>query len=120
MNGEDFFLILLHFYQFLKQAISLYRYIKFDTFTPAAENGLPVTRVISRMTLQEILAKAVGADIIKNGQTVVDFEDTGSQVCIAGTFQNAVVLSDSFPVAISGYSHSPGWHKAHGRYPYWS
>lgn len=38
-------------------------YIKFDTFTPAAERGLPVTRVISRMTLQEILARAVGEDL---------------------------------------------------------
>ena len=27
-------------------------YVKFDTFTPAAVNGLPVTRVINRVTLQ--------------------------------------------------------------------
>lgn len=28
------------------------RYIKFDTFHPAVDMGLPVTRVISRITLQ--------------------------------------------------------------------
>jgi hypothetical protein len=28
------------------------RYIKFDTFHPAVSKGLPVTRVISRITLQ--------------------------------------------------------------------
>jgi zeaxanthin epoxidase len=34
-------------------------YVKFDTFHPAADRGLPVTRVISRVTLQRILADAV-------------------------------------------------------------
>lgn len=56
------------------------RYIKFDTFTPAVERGLPVTRVISRMTLQKILADAVGDEIILNGSNVVDFEDHGDKV----------------------------------------
>lgn len=56
------------------------RYIKFDTFTPAVERGLPVTRVISRMTLQQILACAVGDDIILNDSNVVDFEDDGDKV----------------------------------------
>jgi zeaxanthin epoxidase len=56
------------------------RYVKFDTFTPAAERGLPVTRVISRMTLQQILARAVGEDIIINGSNVVEFEDNGDKV----------------------------------------
>ncbi|KVI02687.1 hypothetical protein Ccrd_019024 [Cynara cardunculus var. scolymus] len=55
-------------------------YIKFDTFTPAVERGLPVTRVISRMTLQKILADAVGEDIILNGSNVVNFEDHGDKV----------------------------------------
>uniref|UniRef100_A0A804LF01 RNA helicase aquarius insertion domain-containing protein n=1 Tax=Zea mays TaxID=4577 RepID=A0A804LF01_MAIZE len=54
-------------------------YIKFDTFTPAAERGLPVTRVISRMTLQQILARAVGYDAILNGSHVVNFTDDGSK-----------------------------------------
>ncbi|KAK1438996.1 hypothetical protein QVD17_04811 [Tagetes erecta] len=57
-------------------------YIKFDTFTPAAERGLPVTRVISRMTLQRILADAVGEDIILNGSNVVSFEDHGEKVSV--------------------------------------
>ncbi|NP_001292713.1 zeaxanthin epoxidase, chloroplastic [Cucumis sativus] len=55
-------------------------YIKFDTFTPAAERGLPVTRVISRMSLQQILARAVGDDVIINDSNVVDFEDSGEKV----------------------------------------
>jgi zeaxanthin epoxidase len=37
----------------------LCRYVKFDTFHPAVSKGLPVTRVISRVTLQQILARAV-------------------------------------------------------------
>lgn len=57
-------------------------YTKFDTFTPAAERGLPVTRVISRMKLQEILARAVGDDIIFNGSNVVDYVDDGSKVSV--------------------------------------
>lgn len=57
-------------------------YIKFDTFTPAAERGLPVTRVISRMTLQQILARAVGDDVILNASNVVDFVDNGSTVTV--------------------------------------
>jgi zeaxanthin epoxidase len=56
------------------------RYVKFDTFTPAAERGLPVTRVISRMLLQQILAGAVGDDVIINGSNVVDFQDLGNKV----------------------------------------
>lgn len=58
------------------------RYVKFDTFTPAASRGLPVTRVISRMTLQQILARAVGEDVIRNESNVVDFEDSGDKVMI--------------------------------------
>ncbi|NP_001316090.1 zeaxanthin epoxidase, chloroplastic [Daucus carota subsp. sativus] len=57
-------------------------YCKFDTFTPAAERGLPVTRVVSRMTLQKILATAVGDEIICNGSNVVDFEDDGKKVTV--------------------------------------
>ncbi|EPS62910.1 zeaxanthin epoxidase, chloroplastic, partial [Genlisea aurea] len=57
-------------------------YCKFDTFTPAVERGLPVTRVISRMTLQQILARAVGAENILNESNVVDFEDDGRKVTL--------------------------------------
>ncbi|GIL83437.1 hypothetical protein Vretimale_11157 [Volvox reticuliferus] len=53
-------------------------YIKFDTFHPAVNKGLPVTRVISRVTLQQILARAVerygGPDVIQNGCCVTSFE----------------------------------------------
>lgn len=55
-------------------------YCKFDTYTPAVERGLPVTRVVSRMKLQEILARAVGPEIIRNGATVTGFEDNGQRV----------------------------------------
>lgn len=55
------------------------RYIKFDTFHPAVSKGLPVTRVISRVTLQEILADAVerlaGKKVIENSANVVGFEE---------------------------------------------
>ncbi|GAB2282616.1 hypothetical protein Dimus_017155 [Dionaea muscipula] len=57
-------------------------YIKFDTFTPAVERGLPVTRVISRMMLQQILACAVGDDAIINESNVVSFEDDGNKVTV--------------------------------------
>lgn len=57
-------------------------YIKFDTFTPAAERGLPVTRVISRMKLQQLLACAVGDDVIMNESNVVDFVDDGTKVTV--------------------------------------
>ncbi|WJX55366.1 zeaxanthin epoxidase [Trifolium repens] len=56
--------------------------LKFDTFTPAAERRIPVTRVISRMTLQEILARAVGEDVIINASSVVDFVDHGTKVTV--------------------------------------
>lgn len=53
-------------------------YVKFDTFHPAVKKGLPVTRVISRVTLQKLLAEAAaamaGEDIIQNGAHVVDYE----------------------------------------------
>jgi len=70
-------------YQFPCSSSNFYlksRYIKFDTFTPAAERGLPVTRVISRMKLQQILARAVGDDVILNGSNVIDFVDDGTKV----------------------------------------
>ncbi|CAJ2635406.1 unnamed protein product [Trifolium pratense] len=57
-------------------------YVKFDTFTPAVERGLPVTRVISRMVLQGILARAVGEDIVLNASNVVNFVDDGNKVTV--------------------------------------
>ena len=58
----------------------LRRYVKFDTFHPAVEKGLPVTRVISRVVLQQILAEAcmrvAGEGVILNDCRVVDYEET--------------------------------------------
>nr|GMD56808.1 zeaxanthin epoxidase [Ipomoea batatas] len=57
-------------------------YVKLDIFTPAAERGLPVTRVISRMALQQILACAIGEDTIMNRSNVVNFKDEGNKVTV--------------------------------------
>ena len=55
------------------------RYVKFDTFHPAVERGLPVTRVVSRTLLQAILAEATtrlgGPNIIMNGAHVVEYKE---------------------------------------------
>ncbi|KAK9843651.1 hypothetical protein WJX81_001154 [Elliptochloris bilobata] len=54
-------------------------YVKFDTFHPAVEKGLPVTRVVSRVTLQAILAEAcirvAGEGVIQNNVHIVDYEE---------------------------------------------
>lgn len=59
-------------------------YCKFDTFHPAADRGIPVTRVISRMKLQEILAhtcqRLAGKDVIVSGVQVVRYENRGDSV----------------------------------------
>ncbi|KAK9678542.1 hypothetical protein RND81_11G218200 [Saponaria officinalis] len=75
-------------------------YIKFDTFTPAVERGLPVTRVISRMTLQQILARAVGEDLIMNGSNVVDFKDDGNKVTV--TLENGKTYEGDLLVGADG------------------
>lgn len=78
-------------------SVAMCRYIKFDTFTPAVRRGLPITRVISRMTLQDILVRAVGPNVIMNSANVVDFEDDGSKV-------NAhVATSALFVIKVSAY-----------------
>lgn len=57
----------------------MYRYVKFDTFHPAVDKGLPVTRVISRFVLQKLLAEAceklAGDSIIMNNTVISDFEE---------------------------------------------
>ncbi|KAL8117787.1 hypothetical protein AgCh_015620 [Apium graveolens] len=66
---------------FMSQRLSVCPlYIAVMVWFGAAERGLPVTRVISRMTLQRIMATAVGDDIILNGSNVVDFEDDGKKL----------------------------------------
>ncbi|KAG1671989.1 hypothetical protein FOA52_013362 [Chlamydomonas sp. UWO 241] len=61
-------------------------YVKFDTFHPAVDKGLPITRVISRITLQNILAKAVlrygGPDSIMGNSHVVGFQEESSSVSL--------------------------------------
>jgi zeaxanthin epoxidase len=56
-------------------------YVKFDMFHLAADAGLPVTRVISRFTLQRLLADACvrlgGEGVLVNEANVVAFEETG-------------------------------------------
>ncbi|KAK1620465.1 hypothetical protein QYE76_025982 [Lolium multiflorum] len=59
---------------------SFSRYIEFDTFTPAAERGLPVARIVSHMLPQEILACAVGNDTVRRNNHVVHFTNDGNRV----------------------------------------
>ncbi|CAK9177405.1 unnamed protein product [Ilex paraguariensis] len=54
----------------------------FDLLTPAMKSGLPVTQVISRMTLQDILFNAVGQDIVNNNSKVVDFVEDYKKVTV--------------------------------------
>jgi hypothetical protein len=58
-------------------------YCKFDTYHPAVNNGLPVTRVISRVTLQQILAKYAekigGPGVIQGQSKVVEFSEDSVQ-----------------------------------------
>lgn len=59
---------------------SYFRFTKFDLSTPALKKGLPVTRVICRMALQDILLEAVGLDIVINKSKVVDFMEESTKV----------------------------------------
>jgi zeaxanthin epoxidase len=58
-------------------------YVKFDTFHPAVDLGLPVTRVISRVVLQKKLAEKAeemeGAGVLANDCHVVDYEESTCQ-----------------------------------------
>lgn len=53
--------------------------MKFDTFHPAVDLGLPVTRVISRVVLQQKLAQKAeeleGSGVLANDCHVVDYEE---------------------------------------------
>ncbi|KAF7835963.1 zeaxanthin epoxidase, chloroplastic-like isoform X2 [Senna tora] len=55
-------------------------FTKFDLLTPASKKGLPVTLVICRMALQDILVNAVGSDILRNKSKVVDFTQEPGKV----------------------------------------
>ena len=79
----------------------LCRYVKFDTFHPAVQRGLPVTRVISRVTLQNILAEACyalgGKDVISNGTHVVDFQEQVSMLAAGTATPTQPVLAIRLP-----------------------
>ncbi|KAF3338593.1 Zeaxanthin epoxidase [Carex littledalei] len=75
-------------------------FAKFDTFSTAAEQGQPVARVISRITLQQILARALGDDAILINSNVVDFFDRGNKVC----FKNGQQLDCDLLVGGDGIS----------------
>lgn len=55
---------------------------KYDIMTPAIKSGLPMTRVISRMALQQILLEAVGDHIVFNKSKVVDFSQDQHKVMV--------------------------------------
>jgi zeaxanthin epoxidase len=44
------------------------------------KRGLPVTSVICRMALQDILLNGVGLDIVRNKSKVVDFMQDSNKV----------------------------------------
>ncbi|KAH1223028.1 Zeaxanthin epoxidase, chloroplastic [Glycine max] len=52
----------------------------FDLFTPASRKRLPLTLVICRMALQDILVNAVGSNILRNKSKVVDFIQEPSKI----------------------------------------
>ncbi|XP_021808858.1 zeaxanthin epoxidase, chloroplastic-like [Prunus avium] len=57
-------------------------FTKFDLSSPPVSRGLPITRVICRMELQDILVNAVGSDIVRNNSKVVDFIEEPSKVTV--------------------------------------
>ncbi|KAJ6755480.1 hypothetical protein OIU79_027981 [Salix purpurea] len=57
-------------------------FIKFNLLSHAMKRGLPVTSVICRMALQDILLNAVGLDIVRNKSKVVDFMQDSDKVTV--------------------------------------
>uniref|UniRef100_A0A7N2M104 FAD-binding domain-containing protein n=1 Tax=Quercus lobata TaxID=97700 RepID=A0A7N2M104_QUELO len=57
-------------------------FTKFDLFAPAVMRRLPITQVICRMTLQEILVNAVGSEVLRNKSKVVDFMEGPNKVTV--------------------------------------
>lgn len=70
--------------------------MKFDTFHPAVNKGLPVTRVISRFVLQKLLAEAceklAGKELILNDCVVSDFEEKVGSVVLSSRNSPVVLL----------------------------
>lgn len=65
-------------------------YVKFDTFHPAVDAGMPVTRVINRVDLQQILTRHINGlgPHIEGNSTVTGFEQ------LANSDSVRVLLSD--------------------------
>ncbi|CAK7331785.1 unnamed protein product [Dovyalis caffra] len=61
---------------------SHFRFIKLNLLNHAINRGLPVTTVICRMALQDILLNAVGLDIVSNKSKVVDFVQDSNKVTV--------------------------------------
>lgn len=57
-------------------------FIKFNLLNHAMKRGLPVTSVICRMALQDILLNGVGLDIVRNKSKVVDFIQDSNKVTV--------------------------------------
>lgn len=61
------------------RALPLQRYCKFDTYHIAVDRGMPVTRVVSRFTLQRILMDTVerigGCGVVQGGSHVVSYAE---------------------------------------------
>ena len=58
----------------------------------AAQQGLPITRVINRMELQSILADAVGSENITTGVNIVKYGAGGAK---GGGFAGASAAGDT-------------------------
>jgi len=81
-------------------------YVKFDTFHPAVDKCLPVTRVISRVTLQGILASGLPESCIVNNCKVAAFEE-GSDGVTAVLEDGSRVKGDVLVGADGAYRPAP-------------
>ena len=55
-------------------------FYRFDTRKPCHDNGLPLTLVLSRFELLDILSEGVGAENIEMGTVVTSYENKGDKV----------------------------------------
>jgi len=57
-----------------------FRFTKFDLLSPALMRRIPITQVICRTALQEILVNAVGSEVVRNKSKVVGFIEDPNKV----------------------------------------
>ena len=81
-------------------------YCKFDTFHPAVDNGLPVTRVISRVTLQSILSSGLPESAILNNCKVESFEDGAD--CVTAVLEDGRRISGDVLIGADGACAAAG------------